>query len=99
MKNQSYKGVFDINTAQKLTTAAWKSVSDCLYGDGKKLSFKKIGDLYSIEGKTNKSGIRFDKTTNCLIFKKMNIPVKVRKKDIYAQEMLKKELSEKLNNN
>ena len=92
MKNKSYKGIFDINTAQKIATQAWKSVSDYLYGDGKKIHFKKIGELESIEGKNNKSGIKFDKTTNCLNFNGMCIPIKIRKKDEYAIEMLKKRI-------
>ena len=92
MKKESYHKILDIDTAQKVATAAWKSVSDYLYGDGKKISFKKLGTLESIESKKNTSGIKFDKTSLRMNFKNMSVPVKLRKKDTYAIEMLKKHI-------
>ena len=53
MKNESFGGVIDINTAQKIASAVWKSVSDYLFGNGKYVHFKKRGTLSSIEGKNN----------------------------------------------
>jgi hypothetical protein len=90
MKNESFEKVFDINTAQKIATHAWQAVANVLYDDGEKLHFKKLGDMQSFEGKTNKSGIRFDKTTNRVKIGKMSIPIKLRKNDTYAHEMLEK---------
>ena len=88
MKNESFVGIFDINTAQKIATAAWKAVSEYLYGDGEKLHFKKRGDMCSLEGKTNKSGIKFDKKINAVKIGTMIMPIKVRVKDTYAHKML-----------
>ena len=54
LKNESFYKVFDINTAQKIATYAWTAVQKVLYGDGKKLHFKKHGSMQSFEGKDNK---------------------------------------------
>ena len=88
MKNESFGGVIDINTAQKIASAVWKSVSDYIFGNGKYVHFKKRGTLSSIEGKSNKSGIIFKSKDNVLQFKGMKIPIKVRKNDNYAKAML-----------
>ena len=88
MKRESYQGVLDIDTAQKIATRVWKATADVLYGNGKKIHFKKNGTLDSIESKKNISGIKFDKDTLTCKFKGMVIPVKMRQNDTYAQEML-----------
>ena len=88
MKNESYKNVLDIDTAQKIATRAWTATADVLYSNGNMLHFKKKGTLDSIESKKNTSGIKFDKNTLTCKFKKMIIPVKIRQKDTYAHELL-----------
>ena len=88
MKRESYKGVLDIDTAQKIATRAWKATADVLYSNSKKLHFKTKGTLDSIESKKNTSGIKFDKDTLTCKFKGMVVPVKIRQNDTYAQEML-----------
>ena len=84
---QKYKGI-DSNTGQKIASTVWRAVETNLYGKGKKLHFKKYGQLNSIEGKSNTSGIRFK--DGWLTFKGLIIKAKVRQEDEFAQECLSK---------
>lgn len=93
IRNKSYKNTIDSNTVQKLANRVWKSTEVCLFGNGKKVHFKKFKTLDSIESKTNKSGIKFDKNNCVLNFYKMTIPIKIRKTDYYAKEALENEIS------
>lgn len=93
LRNKSYKNTIDSNTAQKLGLRVWKSVSSLLFGKGKKVHFKKFNTLDSIEGKTNKSGIKFNKETLTMNFHGMSIPVKIRDNDYYAKEAMTNEIS------
>ena len=54
-----FKDNIDSFTAQKIATELWKSYDKLFYGNGKKVYYKKYGELNSLEGKSNKTGIRF----------------------------------------
>ena len=54
-----FKDNIDSFTAQKIATELWKSYDKLFYGNGKKVYYKKYGELNSLEGKSNNSGIRF----------------------------------------
>lgn len=57
----------DSLTAQKIASRVWAGFVDLLFGDGEKLSFKKhYQGLNSVEGKNNKSGIRYKGSENIL---------------------------------
>ena len=64
---------------QKVADAAWDAVEKVLYGNGKKLHFKKRGAMRSFEGKDNKTGIQFDKNTNRVKIGKMSFRNRVYK--------------------
>ncbi len=49
----------DSNTAQKLATRAYKAVEKVLFGKAKSVRFKGKNQLDSVEGKSNKTGIRW----------------------------------------
>lgn len=49
----------DSNTAQKLASRAYKAVEKILFGQAKKVRFKGKNQMDSVEGKSNKSGIRW----------------------------------------
>jgi transposase len=49
----------DSNTAQKLATRAYKAVEKVLFGQAHKVRFKGKNQMDSLEGKSNKSGIRW----------------------------------------
>ena len=84
--NQHFGSNMDINTAQKIATRAWNAMEDLIFGTGKSVHFKKYGQLSSIEGKSNKQGIRF--RNNELHWLGLKIPILVREKDLYAKEAL-----------
>lgn len=86
MQQNLYKAHIDSNTAQKIASSVWKATADVLYGKGRKLHFKKYGQLNSVEGKANTSGIRF--IENELHWNKLVIPVKMRQNDLFVQESL-----------
>ena len=88
MKNESYKGVFNIHIAQKIASKVWQATSKVMFDNGKKLHFKKRGSVTSFEAKNNQTGIIFDKETLTVTVRNMTIPVKLRKDDLYAKEML-----------
>ena len=86
MQAQKHRKHLDANTIQKIGTAVWKSTSKLLFGNGKRIHFKTYDRLLSLEGKTNKSGIRFKDGSLCWLG--LKIPVRVRANDLYAQKAL-----------
>ena len=56
---EHFKDNMDSFTAQKIATELWKSYDKFFYGNGKKIYYKKYGEMNSLEGKSNKTGIRF----------------------------------------
>ena len=75
----------DSNTSQKIASKVWQSIEEVLF-KGSKAHFKKYGTMTSVEGKTNKSGIRF--RDNHIHWNGLEIPVRIRKNDLFAQEVL-----------
>ena len=53
----------DANTAQKLATRVFKAVQRVAFGQAKKVRFKGKNQLKSVEGKSNKAGIRYKEKT------------------------------------
>lgn len=53
------KSHFDANTIQKIATRAFKALERMMFGKAKKVRFKPSGRFASLEGKTNKQGIRW----------------------------------------
>ena len=68
-----FKDNIDSFTSQKIATALWKSYDKLFYGNGKKVYYKKYGELNSLEGKSNKTGIRIINDT--LVWNGLKIPV------------------------
>lgn len=83
-----YKKHIDSFTAQKIASTVWIAVESVLFNEGKKLHFKKKGTISSLEGKSNNTGIRYLKDKSILAWNKLNIPVKIRKNDLFVQESL-----------
>ena len=53
------KSHLDANTIQKIATRAFKAIERLMFGKAKKVRFKQKGQFASLEGKTNKQGIRW----------------------------------------
>jgi hypothetical protein len=80
----------DSFTAQKIASRVWTSLEDLLFGNGEVVHFKKYGGLNSLEGKSNKTGIRFK--DNVLIWSGLKIPVKIDYTNPYEYQSLQDEI-------
>lgn len=69
----------DANTAQKLATRAFDAVNKTVTGDAKKVRFKRYGELNTLEGKTNKQGIRWK--DGRLVWSGLKLPAIINSKD------------------
>lgn len=76
----------DSETCAKISQTVWSATADFLFKDGERIRFKKVRDFRSMESKTNKQGIRFRE--DHIEWHGLNIPVRVRKKDVYAKQCL-----------
>ena len=88
---QHFKDNIDSFTAQKIATALWKSYDKLFYGNGKKVYYKKYGSLNSLEGKSNKTGIRFKEDK--LIWNGLVIPVMIDYDNAYEYQALQCDIS------
>lgn len=77
-----FKKHIDSHTAQKIATRAWLAFEKLAFGNSNQVHFKKQNEMDSVEGKSNKTGIRF--IDNQLLWNGLSIPVIVRENDIYA---------------
>lgn len=80
----------DSFTAQKIATRVWTSLEDLLFGNGETVHFKKYGELDSLEGKSNKTGIRFK--DNYVIWNGLNIPVVIDYDNPYEYQAMQNEI-------
>ena len=83
---QHFNRNIDAFTAQKLATRAWKTFEKLMLHRAKKVNFKRFGEMTSVEGKTNSTGLRF--RDNQLIWNGLKLKVDIAEKDIYAQRAL-----------
>lgn len=73
----------DANTVQALSARAIQSIDRMRFGNAKKVNFIRYNEMYSIEGLTNRQGIRFRSET--LFFNDLKLECIVRKNDEYAE--------------
>ena len=81
-----FKKNLDSHTVQKIATRCFEAFKGKIYHTAKKIHFKKYGELQSLEGKTNASGIKF--RNNTLVWNGLSIKVFVDPTDVYAQMAL-----------
>lgn len=81
-----FKDNVDSFTAQKIATRVFNSFQKLMFHQAKRVYFKRYGELNSVEGKSNKTGIRFQ--DNWLIWNGLKIPVIIKTNDIYVQMSL-----------
>ena len=77
----------DSHTSQKIATRCFNAFQKLMFYQANKVYFKKKDELNSIEGKTNKQGIRF--RDGCVLFDKMIIPSISKNNDIYIKIALR----------
>jgi hypothetical protein len=81
-----FKENIDSFTAQKIATRCFDAFKKYMFHEAKRVYFKRYGELNSIEGKTNFTGIKFK--DNCLIWNGLSIPVIIKPNDLYVQQAL-----------
>lgn len=81
----------DSHTAQKIASSLWKAYYKLFYGNGKKIHYKKYGNLNSLEGKSNKSGIRFK--DDIVIWNGLKIPVIINYDNQYEYQVLESDIA------
>jgi len=80
----------DSFTAQKIVTRVWSSLESLLFKNGESVHFKRYGQLNSLEGKSNKTGIRF--RDNFLIWNGVKIPVRTDYSNPYECQAMQGEI-------
>jgi len=81
-----FKKNLDSHAVQTIATRCFKAFKGKLYHTAKKIHFKKYGELQSLEGKTNASGLKF--RNHALVWNDLSIQVVVDPLDVYAQMAL-----------
>ena len=81
-----FKDNIDSFTAQKIATELWKAYDQLFYGKGKKVYDKKYGSLNTLEGKSNKTGIRFK--NDVIIWNDLELPVVIDEDNDYEYQAL-----------
>ncbi len=75
-------------TAQSIANNAWTSFKSLLYGNGKKIHFKKHGEINTISGKPTNKEIRFKRENNTIEWNGLTLGCKVKKDNEYENTML-----------
>src|SRR5574344_2183198 len=86
-----FKDNIDSFTAQKIASTLWKAYDKLFFGNGDKIHYKKYGSLNSLEGKSNKTGIRFK--DDWLIWNGLNIPVLIDYDNYYEYQAMQCDIS------
>ena len=81
-----FKTNIDAFTAQKIASALWKSYDKKFHGNGKTIRYKKYGEFNSLEGKSDKTGIRYK--DNIIHWNGLKIPVVIDYNNLYECEAM-----------
>lgn len=85
-----FKNNIDSNTARGIAFKVWMAYNKLFYGNGKIIHYKNYGELNSLEGKDNNSGIKI--RYNYLIWKGLKIFIKINYDDYYQYQALQNEI-------
>lgn len=85
-----FKENIDSFTAQKIASRVWKSFDDLIFGKGESVHFKRYGELDSLEGKSNNTGIKFK--DNTLVWNGLKVPVNIDYSNPYEFQALQDEI-------
>ena len=86
-----FKDNIDTFTSQKISVFVWKSYEKLFFGNGKTIHYKKYGQMNSLEGKSNKTGIRFK--DNSIYWNRLIIPVVIDYDNYYEYEAMQAEIA------
>lgn len=85
-----FKDNIDSYTAQKIASTLWKSYDKLFFNNGKKVHYKRYGELNSLEGKSNKTGIRV--IDNNLVWNGLKIPIIIDYDNYYECQAMQSEI-------
>lgn len=88
---QHFSDNIDSFTAQKIASALWKSYNKLFFDNGEKIHYKKYNNLHSLEGKSNKTGIRF--VNNTIKWNGLEIPVVIDYDNDYEYQAMQSDIS------
>ena len=74
--------------AQNIAERAFRAVEKVMYGNGKKVRFCSIGRFFSLEEKTNKTGLRYFPENKRMEWLGLILPVILKDRDEYAHLVL-----------
>ena len=83
-----FKENIDSQTAQSLAKRAYMAYGKLMLHTAKRVNFIKYDELKSVEGKMNRTGIRYNIKYNQLIWNGLIIPVIIKDNDLYAQKAI-----------
>lgn len=81
----------DSRTTRKIASNLWRAYEKFFFGNGECIHYKKCGSLNSLEGESNKKGIRFKKGT--ISWYGLKIPVIIDYNNYYENQALKSEIA------
>ena len=81
----------DSHTVQKIATSLWKAYEKLFYGNGKHIHYKKYNSVNSLEGNTNKTGIRFK--DDIILWNGLKMLVIIDYNNYYENQALKSEIA------
>lgn len=81
----------DSFTAQKIASRLWQAYDKFFYGNGKYVHYKKYNNLNSLEGKSNKTGIRFK--NDMILWNGLKIPVVINYDNYYEYQAMQADIS------
>lgn len=81
-----FKDNIDSFSAQKIATRCFGAFQKLMFHIADKVQFKKYGEMDSVEGKSNKTGIRFK--DDKLVWNGLEIDIIIKNNDIYAQKAI-----------
>ena len=80
----------DAVTARNIASNLWRAYNKLFYGNGNKIHYKKYNSLTSLEGSSNKQGIRFK--NDAILWNGLKIPVVIDYNNYYENKALKSEI-------
>lgn len=86
-----FKDNVDAFTAQKIASTLWKAYDKFFFGNGDNVHFKRYDTLNSLEGKSNKTGIRFK--DDSLLWNGLHIPVLIDYNNYYEYQAMQCDIS------
>lgn len=76
----------DAFTAQKIVARVWLTIKRVMFDKAEKVNYKRLGEMDSLEGKSNTQGIKF--RDNQIVWIRLVIPVVIKPNDVYAHQAL-----------